>query len=463
MRIRVLLPLVALGLLAVVAVLLPVCEAIAVSRTQQLALQRSGTMDQIVQRAETALADGSVEQLARYLERIRTTYGEAAVVVDASGDVVAATGGLEEEAAAPQGEAGAALRAALRALPQWSIPTVRPWSDDAAYAAEPVSAGAGAASGAVLLRVGLGQARADVAGSWLLAALVAAALLAALVAASLRWTSWVLRPVHALDDAATAIAQQRRPLATTTTGPPELRRLTASFGRMAASVEHTIEQQRAFVADASHQLRNPLAAIRLRVDAAPVEPGDDDWREPVDRDLDRLERIVERMLVLAEAEHRANADPRDGDDGQEPVVVHRVSARDLVDAVEAEGRVRVEASGETQVAVRCRRGDLDEIVGILVDNAGKYAGAGATATVALRPDGDRALLEVRDDGPGLPDAELGQVGTRFWRSSAHQGLPGTGLGLAIVRELARANGGAVRIDRAPEGGLRVAVALRGGA
>ncbi|WP_424466985.1 sensor histidine kinase [Pseudoclavibacter helvolus] len=504
MKLQVLLPLMLFGLLTVIAIIVPASEGIAVNRTQQLTLQRATSMDQIVHRAETAAASGDATGLDRYLERFADTYGESAIVVDGEGQVVSSVGGVELDA-----RVASLVLAASRTVPQRSIPTIYPWSDDTHLVAEPFSTGSSAASGAVVLEVNQAAAKAQITGWWVLVALAGALLLFALFAASQFWTSWVLRPVRALDAAANALAEQREPDLAAATGPLELRRLSSSFARMSRGVEDALEQQRGFVAEASHQLRNPLAAIRLRIDALPRDEADEAELEAVGSDLDRLEHVVDRMLVLADAEHRATAEAsgrRTGfaDGGAR---AHVTSAAMLAAPHEerfAEEGMRLRVVGDDELRVACRKSDLEEIVETLLDNARKYAGRGATVSVGFvvedgpysadgarasgqhggkGPDGlarekrederetgsenelayevvaGRAVLEISDDGAGVGDDELAQLGTRFWRSPAHRGKPGTGLGLAIVGELARANRASVGYDLAPEGGLRARVSL----
>ena len=460
MRRRVLIPLLVLGLVVVCAILVPTCSAIADARTQQLQLQRSGSVDQIVQRARAALAGEGRASLERYLQRFHSTFGEAVLVVDGSGEPVASAGAIAIGA-----ETETAVTSALRGLPQRTLPTIVPWSPDTAVVAQPVTTASSAPEGAVVLRIDQATAKQDVLSRWVLAGLVGGALLLALLLASVLWTRWVVRPVLALDDATRAVAEHRAFEATTAGGPPELRRLAASFARMAGEVEAALEQQRGLVADASHQLRNPLAAIRLRIDGLPRERVETTAEiEAVEQDLDRLERTVDRMLALANAEHRASAELSSasasasasaGADAQQGPVRCMVSAAALVEPSRAalgEAGIGIVAS-DRRAELPLRRGDVEEIVEILLDNARKYAGHGTRVRVELIGDGADASLVVADSGTGLSDEDLVRVGTRFWRADAHLARPGTGLGYAIVEQLARANGATVEVARAPEGGL----------
>lgn len=454
---RVLLPLLLFGLIAVCAILVPIGDAIATSRTQQVTLQRASSIDQIVQRVRATLNDGHVSTLANYLERFHQTYGEAVIVVDETGEIIATVGDL-----ALNPEVDALILAAARTVPQRSLPTVRPWSANTALVAEPVTTDSNSTAGAVVLAVDLTAAKSDVTLRWLAIAGIGVLLLTALLAASLYWTRWVLRPVRALDAATNALAENRERAPTDTSGPPELRQLTDSFARMARGIEDALEQQRGFVADASHQLRNPLAAIRLRIDALEHKPGDIAELDAVDRDLDRLEHTVHRMLALANAEHRATVNTSGqvsetaDDEPRECVVSANALAEPHRLTLQATG-VGLVAVDNDDVRVPCTRRDLEEIVEILVDNARKYAGAGATVWLSLVADYPQVVFDISDSGSGLTDSDLTLIGTRFWRSSQHSSTPGTGLGIAIVEQLARANHAGVSIDRAAQGGLRLRV------
>lgn len=454
MRRQVLVPLMLFGTLAVVALVVLACEALSASRTQELTITRSAVVEHIVRQAEQAVEGAGTASLERYLERFAEVYGESVVVVDSVGDPIASIGGLDADDA----EVAELIAAATSNLPQWDVPTVRPWSPDVVLVAEPILGLGEASAGAVVLEIDMADARADVTRSWALVGLVGLVFLAGLAAASLWWTRWVLRPVRALDAAANAFPAHVGPAEDLASGPPELRRLAASFTRMADGVERTLDQQRAFVADASHQLRNPLAAIRLRVDA--LEPADRGEVDAVDHDLDSLERTVDRMLALADVEHRATAEQSGAssafadDSRREHTVLSAAALVEPFRPLVVDAGLTLAAVGDATVRIACRRSDLEEIVGTLLDNVVRYAGEGSTVTVRLERDGDFAHVTVSDDGPGLGADELRQAGTRFWRSPRHRAVAGTGLGLAIVRELVRANGGRFALDGAPEGGLR---------
>lgn len=460
MKLRVLLPLLVFGVLTVIAVLIPVGDALSDSRTQQLALQRGTAVEQIVQRAQIAIADDDTTALETYVARFHEVYGESVVVVDDRGVTIARAGALADEARAAD-----LIASAMRGIPRTALPAVEPWSPDQELYATPVPLTSTATSGAVVLGVDLVGAKTDVVWGWIAIATIGLILLAVLLAASFWWTQWVVRPVRALEVAVAALAEHRGARVTLTSGPPELRRLSAAFDRMATGVESALEQQRGFVADASHQLRNPLAAIRLRVDSLALGSDAPDEVRAMDRDLDRLEHTVDRMLSLADAEHRATVLLHGAEvSAQErrPTLCH-VSAEQLMahhrDRLARHGLV-VEVGADAPVDVPCPQVDLDEIVDVLVDNAIKYAGAGAEVRMALHERGDTVELHFADSGTDLRDDDLELMGTRFWRAASQQNKPGTGLGLAIVAQLVRAAEGELSFERSELGGLGVRVTWR---
>ena len=464
MRRSVLIPLLVFGLISVVAIIGPTLGYISEARANQLLVSRQAAVDHLVQLARPAIETGTTSALREHLDRHFQVYGESTVVLDLSGEVVASAGELDPE----RDDVQAAAAVAARNVPQWEIAPVLPWGgaggpggSGSGVVAQPVLGSAELSLGTVVLEPELGPAQRDVAVSWGLVIALGIALIAGLVVIALRWTSSVLRPVRALDEAASAFPAHRDLSAISRKGPRELRELTRSILVMTESMEHSLAQQRDFVADASHLLRNPLAAIRLRIDALRVDDEEDEELRMLDEDAARIERIAERMLNLAGVEHRVNAAESGSGPAAQKLRVIR-SAEALVSPYrhlhERAGQRLVAVGGEA--TVNCAFSDLEEMLENALENARKYAGDGATVTVRLTRRGDWTELAISDDGPGLSDDELAQAGARFWRSERTGALPGTGLGLAILTGIARANGGGAEFDRAPEGGLRITIRLR---
>ncbi|OLZ63257.1 histidine kinase [Streptomyces sp. IMTB 2501] len=299
-----------------------------------------------------------------------------------------------------------------------------------------------------------GQMRSRTLRGWLLigAGEIAAMLLA--VGAALRLTGWVLRPVRVLDATTHDIATGRlKSRVAAAGGPPELRRLARSFNEMADNVEDVLEQQRAFVADASHQLRNPLSALLLRIELLALElPEDNEEIASVRTEGKRLAQVLDDLLDLALAEH-AEADLSLTDIGA--LAGERVAA--WSPAAEAKG---VRLTGDCPpMTAWADPITLSSALDALIDNAVKFTPEGGTVAVTVAVDGDTSAVVVTDTGPGLTDEELARVGDRFWRSGRHQNIKGSGLGLSIVRALLTAGGGSITYAHHEPGGLRVTVTV----
>ena len=444
----------ALSLVAVAGFALPLLVTTAAARTQQFVLTRTADLDQFAAYAQEATTPDGTAVLGQEIEAHARLYGEGVVVVD-RGRVPLVESGIR----AAEPAVAAAIDAALRNQPAPLPERLTPWSTQPVLMWRPVGTGT-LVGGAVVLRASPAAAAADIAGGWAIVlggALTAAgafALLAVVVA------RWVLRPVRELARAVGEVAAGRAGAhVSRQAGPTELRELAGAFNRMSDAVHTSAEQQRRLVADTSHQLRNPLAALRLRVDSLDgqvAEPGRRAYRSTLS-EVDRLEKLLDGMLDLASAESRATEraahDPGDRAD-VDAVVAGRIDAwTPAADATEV--TLLVVDGPPTEVA--CSAADLAQVLDVLLDNAVGHAGRGATVTTAWTVTGARARIEVSDDGPGIADADLAAATGRFWRG-AH-GRRGSGLGLAIAQQLVGARDGGLTLERASEGGLRVVVEL----
>ncbi|MYZ34680.1 HAMP domain-containing sensor histidine kinase [Streptomyces sp. MnatMP-M17] len=299
-----------------------------------------------------------------------------------------------------------------------------------------------------------GQMRSRILKGWLVIAAgeVAAMLLA--VGAAIRLTGWVLRPVRVLDAVTHDIATGRmNSRVAAAGGPPELRRLASSFNEMADNVEDVLEQQRAFVADASHQLRNPLAALLLRIELLALElPDGNEEIASVRTEGKRLAQVLDDLLDLALAEH-APADLRLTDIGE--LAAERVAAWR---ALAEEKGVRLT---EHRAAVTAWTDPiaLSSALDAVIDNALKFTPAGEEVTVTVARNGETSMIAINDGGPGLTDDEMARIGDRFWRSNRHQNIKGSGLGLSISRALLAAGGGSISYAHGEPRGLRVTLTV----
>lgn len=352
-----------------------------------------------------------------------------------------------------EGEGRDAFNEALLGRRSHDPEQVWPWQHSRLVVASPVIRD-GDVIAVVVTDSPTGQMRSKTLHGWLLigAGEIAAMLLA--VGAALRLTGWVLRPVRILDATTHDIATGRlKSRVAAAGGPPELRRLARSFNEMADNVEEVLEQQRAFVADASHQLRNPLSALLLRIDLLALElPEGNAEIASVRTEGKRLAQVLDDLLDLALAEH-AEADLRIADIGA--LAAERVAA--WGPAAEAKG---VRLSGNCPPTTAWADPvTLSSALDAVIDNAVKFTPEGECVEVEVAASGETATVVVTDGGPGLSDEELARVGDRFWRSAAHQNIKGSGLGLSISRTLLAAGGGSISYAHHDPRGLKVTLTV----
>jgi two-component system sensor histidine kinase MprB len=231
-------------------------------------------------------------------------------------------------------------------------------------------------------------------------------------------------------------------------GRDELARLAGSFNATLDALESSLAAQRQLVADASHELRTPIASLRANIqileDAERLPPGEQEsLRADIIDELDELTALVSDVVELARGARVESA--------REDVRLDRIVA----DAV-ARARRRSGLRFELDLQPTVVRGEADRInraVSNLLDNARKWSPPDGLVEVHLQ----EGIVTVRDHGPGFEEQELGQVFERFHRSEAARKLPGSGLGLAIVRQAAEAHGGYARAGNASGGGASLEV------
>jgi signal transduction histidine kinase len=279
-------------------------------------------------------------------------------------------------------------------------------------------------------------------------------LVAALAAVAWRVVGATLRPVEQLRRGAEEISASnagagRLPVPG---GDDEIRRLALTLNGMIDRLEASRTRQREFVADAAHELRSPLANIRTQLEVAQRLGPAADWpsvSEDLLTDTTRLGRLVDDLLLLARS------------DAARPLAAKPVDLDDLVREVGDHHPPTTVSTPHTPVWTLGERDALMRIVANLVENAVRHARTGVE--LAVMANGDRALVTVTDDGPGIPPADRERVFERFTRldDGRARDAGGAGLGLAIVRELVRRHRGTVRLADRPDGapGLRVEVDL----
>lgn len=264
---------------------------------------------------------------------------------------------------------------------------------------------------------------------------------------------WITRPLASLVDAAHGIGAGRDTArAADDVGPVQVRDVGLAFNDMADRVASLLEVQRGMTADVSHQLRTPLAALRLRLELLGGEVGPehrDDVAAMVD-ETNRLARLVDGLLAVARAEAAA---PTPAAIDLAELAALRVDAWQPV-AAERGIELRLDAA----VAVGwATPGNPEQILDNLLDNAIEAAADGGHITVRTGPEGTAVMLSVADDGPGMSAERRAHALDRFVTDRSSHGA--TGLGLAIVNRLVSADRGKLALDETPGGGLTVTVTL----
>ena len=448
MGVRVRFVLVVLALLATAALAVPLAWSSAARRTAVLAEERGR---QLTELAESAAEPGIPVQ--PLVDRYHQVYGEGVLIVDTDGQILAARGLTTDEPAVV-----AAAGRALIDAPTSTWPRILPWHNDPVLTAAGVQRD-GELVGAVVVAVNTTSAARDVARSWGFVALGCLGLLVLALLAARALTRWVVRPLDGLERAVAEMTEGVAGPPANVAGPPELRHFTAAFNTMAQVVRASLDRQRRLVADASHQLRNPLAAVRLRADSLEDFVPEAGWPtySSMTDELDRFENLLAQLLRLARAEQvsgsrqvgltTAAAESTDLTD----VIAERVAFwQPILDGQDQQLQYRPDHPG---LAVQLARHDVEQLLDVALENALRYAGRGTTVTVSTEQTGETVDLVVSDNGTGLPDEDLSRAATRFWR--AQNDGSGTGLGLAIAAEIAAGHGGTVGMERAPEGGLLV--------
>ncbi|XTZ16642.1 ATP-binding protein [Micromonospora echinospora] len=446
MRRRLVISYLLLMALVLVALETPLAVTLANRETDRVRADRLADATRFASLAGPALRGGGTGQLDGELASYEKLYGISAAVVDREQRTVAVSAGYRSS---PDTEL--ALRVALSGQQFTGTESVWPWVDGPIVVAVPINDG-GEVLGAVVTTSPVDAVRRAVTTWWLALAVIGLLAVLACVLTAFGLAGWVLRPVIELDAVTHEIAEgDRTARVQHRLGPPELRRLAAGFNHMADVVSDVMDRQRAFVAHASHQLRNPLTALRLRVEELGPSLTDAEGRAEhrlALEETDRLAQVLDALLTLARAEREENR----------LVTVDAVAvAASRVTAWEPLARrravtLRLTAAPAPRYALTVPTA-IDQALDALIDNAVKFSGPGGAVTVDVEPDGDGVTVVVRDTGPGMTDSQLEQATERFWRAPDAQNVEGAGLGLTIVAVLVDASGGHLTMRRGEPRGL----------
>ncbi|MFD4352518.1 sensor histidine kinase [Nocardia sp. NPDC058518] len=485
MRRRLLTALTVFAALAVLAFAIPLSLTAATSRTQQLVLGRSGDADRFATLADAAASAGGGRALADEVGRYHELFGENVLVVDARGAPIVNSG---VEMSDPR--ISAAVAAARRNQRPQQVNRLTPWSAPVMLIARPVGTGV-QVNGAVVIEASTAAARAAIARVWAVIALGALGAMVVFMLLALVLSRWVLRPLAAMSDAVaelTATLPKPRgrtpaPITRRYGGPPEIRALAESVDAMATAVADSADAQHQLVADTAHAMRNPLAALSIRLDS--LEYAVPDRASTTFRgataEVERLTALLDDLLELAVAQAPASfGTAASTEEHCDPAQV----AADRIDAWASafdEAGVRLTSapadhspepgddvsatpvhtlppSNETGTWAAISSAALAQILDVALSNSCRYAGSGAHTVVGVTVEPGWVTVRIADDGTGVPPEELDKLTARFFRGTT-AAAGGTGLGLSIAQALAKARGGTLTVEAVRPHGLAVAVGV----
>ncbi|WP_040787266.1 sensor histidine kinase [Nocardia pneumoniae] len=468
MRRRLLVILLIFAALAVFGFAVPLSASSSTGRTQQLWFDRYVDAEWFSELSEEAMATGNRQTLVLEMQRYHNLYSDQVLVVDAAGTEFANTGVDVEDPAVVQ------LLFDVRSNRHSVQPPrrLRTWDPDTMRVAHPIGAGM-QIQGAVLIEASTVRAKRDIADRWALIALGAWTALALFTGVALGLSRWVLRPLAKLSDSVAVLTEtlpmtvtQARPTSATQRyeGPPEVKDLARSFDTMALAVGDAVDAQRQLVADTAHAIRNPLAALAIRLESlGRVIP--DQAQESFRRassQIDRLKAVLDGLLRLAVAETPAGFGAAHADSDWPSrcdaarVVEDRVDA--WLPAYEEAGMTVAAVMPMEEAEVAIPEDALVQILDVLLSNSCRYAGTGARTEVRVDAGVRWVTVSVVDDGVGVTVDELDKLTTRFYRgTSAAAG--GSGLGLPIASALAQRYHGELTVGATVPNGLHISVRL----
>lgn len=423
---------------------------------QSFYTQQLGDLSYFVTTARQSLLAGSTAVFDAEAGRFQQVYGTQVAVFDIAGGVWAASDGPSSELFSDaQSERVSQALSGRRA----EIPTpAQPWAVSEVALVEPVFDD-GDVIGAVMITATGESVRAAIARQVAVLAAVAAFAIILGVLLVFQLARWVLAPVRRLDEAMVAIERgEMGARVAADTGPPELRRMTGVFNDMAGEIERVIARQQEFAANASHELRNPLNALLLRVEHLATGL-DEEWDADVEETRQegrRLTEILEALLSLTRNGQRDST----------------FSAVDLTALAARRAGAWREVAAQRGITLHVDPGDavlsvtdrtiVESALDAIIDNAVKYSPDGAVVRLQAQRQGDVCSIEVRDQGPGLTAEQLAQASDRFWRAPERDDVPGTGLGLAIAADLMESIDGALQVAADEDGGLKVSLRVNDG-
>jgi len=425
-----------LMLVVVVGLTVPFAATLGTRLTDELGARVEREAFAVASFVEDRLERGRTAGFQPMIERLAARIGGRVIVTDQQGVLMADS--LQPPGVPPPNYSSRPeVAQALAGQPTWAVRASHSLGYDLMVSAVPVRS-AGQVFGVVRISFPMSAVNAAIHRSWwFLAAVGAVTLVVGLILAA--WLArWVTRPLRTAASVARQIEGGDLEARVPTGGPPEVRELAHDLNAMTDRLSDLLRANREFAANASHQLRTPLTALRLSLEE--MRDGADPRAEVghAIEQTDRLRDVVAALLELGASRER----------GSEIVDVGAL-ARELLNGPGP----TLEVTGEgTAVGDGSR---IRQVVGNVVDNARRHATS--LVRITVEPRGERVIVVVDDDGPGVPEEDRARVFDRFARGSRPRGA-GSGLGLSVARELAAADGGTIELIDGPLRGARFEIA-----
>jgi signal transduction histidine kinase len=393
---------------------------------------------------EDPLERGTSQGLQSLIQNFAHQIGGRVLLTDRSGILLADS--LQVPGNAPSSyRTRPEIALALAGTPNWEVRTSHTLGYDLLVSAVPIRSATGVL-GAVRISYPMAQVRKAVHRTWWFLAAVGAATLAVGLLLAAWLSRWATRPLKRAAQVARRIAAGDLDARVAESGPPEVQELARDLNSMTERLSDLVRANREFAANASHQLRTPLTALRLSLEEALDGPESTAEIGHALQQADRLDAVVDSLLLLGRV-HEAEGN---GSHGVQPVELGAVAC-EAAAATAGDGPV-VEVVGAG--VARADPDRVHQVLANLVNNARRFARSKIRVTVQSR--GDKVVVTVDDDGPGVAPDERDRLFDRFFRGS-QPGGPGSGLGLAVAKELARVDGAVISVSATDLGGARFEV------
>jgi len=439
--------------LAIVALLVPLGLSLHDRVNAEVRSQARSQAEVVAARAAPLIAPPQPAELADLARRAGLNVRGRVLITGATGIVLAdsASAATVGSSYADRPEVAAALNGEVTQDTRSSLTL----GEDILATAVPVLTGSRSPAGAVRVTQSIASVNRAIRRTWLALGAIGLLVLGLGLIAGAIIARRIARPILQLDAAAERVAHGDLSARAVVEGSTEQQALARTFNSMTGRLQTLLAAQREFVADASHQLRTPLAGLRLRLEEARSEATSPQQKEDLDAGLgevDRLARIVTDLLELS----RAGEGDRAAATTDPAAAVRSAGERFAATAGAAGCTLLIEPGPEPGTPVACHHSDLDRMLDVLVENAIAYAPGAPIELSAQGP-----VIVVRDHGPGPAPGEGDAIFERFHRGHAARtaAVPGTGLGLSIARELARRWGGEITLAPAAGGGARAQIRL----